>query len=538
MPAQNRHRLIGLFAAALLLALANFPLLAHQLDPTGASSPTLATSVVTATGTVAEMIVDNRVSGVTLRYLALRIDQGQTVALTGAGLDLLSTGTRVTATGSLIGNTMTVTSASILPAARVAGNAAAPAQTQRQVQGRLVVFHKDYFAEGRGEYGLGVHDGATQMTPLNMAVIPDVLRPGMTVSVSGTTAADGLSLDASQITILGLPPAPGTSIAETTTTNNVLVMPIKFTDSPASDPFTPSQVDQVMRTNAGSVAAYYNEVSYGQQQLNITVACATAPLPAGCPTHTAAGGWLLSSSATPANCDITAIGNLADQAATAAGYNIANYHNRFYVLPGLSCGWAGLAYVGYPYQAWSNAYNVLWVYGHELGHNFDLGHAGSLNCSPQVIGGGCSVNEYGDRFDIMGNNSNTNEQMHFNAMQKAALNWIPASSVRTHTSGTATYTLSPLESPGQTTYAVKIPVASDANRTYWIEYRQPIGFDSGIAAYPNNGAQIRVANPFDYPCTSCGGDDTELLDMTPGTAGGRGLSRAGGTGLGTRHRGR
>src|SRR5438132_626824 len=295
-------------------------------------------------------------------------------------------------------------------------------------------------------------------------------------------------------------------------------MPIKFTDSPVGDPFTPAQVDQVMRTNAGSVANYYSEVSYGKQQLNITVACATTA-PAGCAAHTSTGGWLLASAATPANCDFTTIGNLADQAATAAGYNLANYNNRFYVMPGLSCGWAGLAYIGYPYQAWSNAYNALWVYGHELGHNFTLYHAGSLNCSPQVISGSCNVAEYGDRFDVMGNNSSFNEQMHFNAAQKSILNWIPASSVATHTSGTATYTLGPLESAGQSTYAVKIPATADPNRTYWIEYRQPIGFDSGIAAYPNNGAQIRVAYPFDFPCTSCGGDDTELLDMTPGTAG-------------------
>src|SRR5439155_1047495 len=116
-------------------------------------------------------------------------------------------------------------------------------------------------------------------------------------------------------------------------------------------------------------------------------------------------------------------------------------------------------------------------------------------------------------FDIMGNIGT----MHFNAAQKSALNWIPASSVRTHTSGTATYTLSPLESPGQTTYAVKIPAA--ANRTYWIEYRQPIGFDIGMASYPNNGAQIRVASPLQFPCTNCGGDDTEILDMTLGTPG-------------------
>ncbi len=339
------------------------------------------------------------------------------------------------------------------------------------------------------------------------------------MSVSGTTAVDGTALDTSQITILGLQPADA-GPAEAPVTNNVLVMPIKFSDSPAGDPFTGAAVDQAWRTNPRSVAAYYNEVSYGQEQLNVTVACTTGPTPAGCAGNSSAGGWLVSSSPTPANCDFNAIGNLADQVATAAGYNIANYQNRFYVMPSISCGWAGLAYIGYPYQAFSDAVNQLWVYGHELGHNFNLYHAGSVNCSPQAFGGSCSVAEYGDRFDVMGNNANNNEQMHFNAAQKSILHWLPASTVVTHTSGTATYTLSPLESAGQATYAVKIPVANDSNRTYWIEYRQPIGFDSGIAAYPNNGAQIRVASPFDYPCSGCGGDDTELLDMTPTSSGG------------------
>jgi hypothetical protein len=65
--------------------------------------------------------------------------------------------------------------------------------------------------------------------------------------------------------------------------------------------------------SANGVAAYYNEVSYGQQQLNITVACATAPVPAGCASRTAPGGWLQSTSAAPATCDFTTIGNLADQ---------------------------------------------------------------------------------------------------------------------------------------------------------------------------------------------------------------------------------
>jgi hypothetical protein len=123
------------------------------------------------------------------------------------------------------------------------------------------------------------------------------------------------------------------------------------------------------------------------------------------------------------------------------------------------------------------------------------------------------VSEYNDPFDIMGNV----RSMHFNSMQKSVLNWIPATSIKTHSSGTATYTLSPIESPGQSTYAVKIPASS--TRTYWIEFRQPIGFDAGLSSLPNLGAQVRVSSPFDYTCTNCGGDDTEFLDMKPSTSG-------------------
>ena len=92
---------------------------------------------------------------------------------------------------------------------------------------------------------------------------------------------------------------------------------------------------------------------------------------------------------------------------------------------------------------------------------------------------------------------------------------LPASSVQTHTSGSATYTLSPIETGGASTYAVKIPTGS-SQRTYWIEYRQPIGFDAALASYPNNGAQIRVSSPFEW---SSGSDDTEIVDMTPATPG-------------------
>ncbi len=97
----------------------------------------------------------------------------------------------------------------------------------------------------------------------------------------------------------------------------------------------------------------------------------------------------------------------------------------------------------------------------------------------------------------MGNQS----AMHFNAAQKLDLGWIGTGTVVTHGAGSGTYVLNPIETAGGGVYAVRIPAAS--NRTYWLEYRQPIGFDAVLAGYPNNGAQVRVASPFETLCSGC-----------------------------------
>src|SRR5439155_4975057 len=106
--------LFRLLGATVLFALVTFSARAHQVDPAGVSQG-LAASAVTGTGTVAELIVDNRVTNVTQRYLALRLDDGHTVALTGSGLDALASGARVEVTGSLSAETLAVTSFSVLP---------------------------------------------------------------------------------------------------------------------------------------------------------------------------------------------------------------------------------------------------------------------------------------------------------------------------------------------------------------------------------------------------------------------------------------
>ena len=239
--------------------------------------------------------------------------------------------------------------------------------------------HTDNFDQGRSSYSYIVRGDDGRATPLQLAAMPDSLRIGMRVVAAGTMATDGFSLDADHITVLAAAPLQSTAddVLFAPITNNVLVILVKFAGT--TEAFSQAQVDQVMRTNGNSVANYYQEASYGKQLLNVTVT-----------------PWLLSATTTPVSCDYTAIGNAGDTAAAAAGYSLASYQNRFYVFPNRSdCGWLGAAYVGSPRIAWSNGYNLLNVYGHELGHNFGLLHAASLYCPGQVIGGSCSVSDHG-----------------------------------------------------------------------------------------------------------------------------------------------
>ena len=457
------------------------------------------------TGTVGELVVENRVTNATTRYSLLRVDGGKSVALSGDVSGALMQGARVSATGTFTGETLSVRGYESLSTTQSTTSSTA---TSDSAQGTLLLAHADDFENDRSEFRMVVRGDDGQATELNLAALPSTLQTGMSVVAYGARSADRLSMDVSRVEITSAPSskfaAQEMAKAQSLTTNSVLMILVKFAGS--TEPFTPAEVTQVMKTNANSVANYYNEVSYGQQALNVTVTSA----------------WLQTNldptKAPVSTCDFSTIHNAADTAAMAAGYNVASYTNRYYVFAYAStatnptarvpCGWSGLAYVGYG-EAYSNAYNQLGVYGHELGHNFGLLHAASLRCTGQAIGGTCSASEYGDPFDVMGNISG----MHFNAMQKSLLQWIPASSVKTHSGGTQTYALTPIESPSGASYAVKIPALT--NRTYWVEYRQPLGFDSGLSA-GGAGAQIRVASPFETTCSGCG-DDTELLDMTPAT---------------------
>jgi len=516
----------ALALAALALALA-FPATAHHVATPAAvrNAPGPEATAIALQGHVQEIVVTNRIDGTTQHVPIFVAGDGRRYTLNGAGAAGLLPGDVVAIAGMADGRAFFPDSVDF-----VAGTASVAPVGTTTLDGVLRLGHSDNFDTAPSEFFFAVVTDDGRQVRVALATLLSGLENGMRVSVTGNMLSSDeiapvdivLQAPAGASSLIG-PIANGSPV-----TTQYLVLPIKFPTSGTgtvadpfvygADPFTPASLNTAVFGSLPTKSAkeFYNEASFGQQQL------------AGIVADNGSGGFLLSKqlqgvdSGGHPNCDINVIATAAANAARARGYPIdaggnpmAPYTGLLYVFNSVGgCGWAGLAYVGWP-RAYSNNTSALWVIGHELGHNFGLLHAGSVRCAGVAMGCGpsASVAEYGDPFSTMGNSSNTG---HFNAMQKDLLGWTTPAQRKNHASGTATYTLNPIESGGLTTYGVRIPTSS-FSRTYWIEYRQPVGtFDAFIKppTYPNAGAQVRVQSPFDK---TSGSDDTELVDLTPAT---------------------
>lgn len=143
---------------------------------------------------------------------------------------------------------------------------------------------------------------------------------------------------------------------------------------------------------------------------------------------------------------------------------------------------------------------------HEIGHALGNDHANFLLCGNVSIGGSeCSVEEYGDFFDIMGSST---ELGHFNAPHKENLGWLDSLNIQT-VSKSGTYTIEPIERKSSSLKVLKIK-RSEVSYLY-IEYRQPIGYDAGFASLTDtsifDGATIHTT----YGDLS----RAQLIDTTP-----------------------
>jgi hypothetical protein len=271
-----------------------------------------------------------------------------------------------------------------------------------------------------------------------------------------------------------------------------LVMLVNFQDN-TSQPYTTAYAHDIVFR---SVSDFYLENSSGQTWLSGDVA-----------------GWFtLPMSASV--CDTTLLSQLANQAASDAGFSVTSYSRYVYGFPGSPCGWAGFAASGsLPTRAWIGGSFPFNVVAHEVGHTFGLGHAGAMHCDGGPLGDPCTSGELADPLDVMASLG----QGHFNAFHKERLGWLNygVSPSITTVQGSGTFAIDPLESVVPGTKALKILKAADqatGYRTwYYVEVRRALGFDTYLPGGTNalGGVLVRIVSE--------PGATSYLVDMTSGT---------------------
>lgn len=259
-----------------------------------------------------------------------------------------------------------------------------------------------------------------------------------------------------------------------------LAILVNFSDKAGTE--TVAGAQSLLFDGSRSVSRYFLENSFGQTWLSGAVA----------------GPYRISQSS--ASCDVDTLADQARAAARASGIDLGAYTRYVYVFPRNACSWLGLGTIGgYPSESWINGSFVLHTVAHELGHNLGLYHANALSCASGSLGGSCTTLEYGDTTDVMGKVPG-----HLNAFHKEELGWLGQGGqppIRTVERG-GIFELSPLAAQDSRTKALKIlkSASSSGGRTYfYVEYRQPIGFDDTFDDlwYANNltaGLVIHTGN--------------------------------------------
>ena len=377
-----------------------------------------------------------------------------------------------------------------------------------QLEGDLQILYQDLKDHSRLSYSLKLSDGTR--VPLHFVKEPPThLLTGDHVRANGQLSGGALLLYSgntnlsSQTTSSNTagPAAPAAPLPNTFGAQSTLVIVVNFQDAPSNQPWTPAQVQSEVFGTSG-LTGYVQEASYGQTSL----------------TGDVAGWYTIPLNST--TCDTNQIATDANSAASAAGFNLSSYTRFIYLFPYTSaCGFAGAATVGgNPSQSWVNGGGTttntlnLGIFAHEMGHNFGLYHSHGLDCGSVILSGQCTVWEYFDSLDVMGSGAG-----HYNSFQKSRLGWLNYRSSPPITTATTsgTYTLAPYESTDSNSEALKVLKFSNpttgSSYYYYIEYRQPVGFDSGVAPSPANGVVIRLAQ-------DGAPNSSDLLDMTPNSS--------------------
>jgi hypothetical protein len=232
--------------------------------------------------------------------------------------------------------------------------------------------------------------------------------------------------------------------------------------------------------------------------------------------------------AAPSGCDQDSI---ADAAIAAAGITATSYDHVVVYFPDYaSCSWAGLG--DEPgRRVWLNGHTETSVLAHELGHNLGLWHAHALPCAAPgatgydtaTVSDDCVAPiEYGDPADTMGNEGGTGAPW-FDAPHLAQLGWL-GSDLTTTTPCAGAVHVAPYETPGSVR-AIAVDAGAETHPqrpgvltepvTYWVEARQPTGYDAGLGSGLTDGVLVHVTEPWwDNGSPPRADYGTDLLDGT------------------------
>jgi plastocyanin len=313
------------------------------------------------------------------------------------------------------------------------------------------------------------------------------LAPEATVRISGALSGRTITVDSASLVA---PPPPRAAVVGS---HRLLVIDVVWagTSIATTQSTATSFIFGTSDPQRRSMVQYYQDASYGQFTWTGEVSTTLSiPDPLACVNPT----------------DLYEIADAADSAASAAGYVLSNYDNRMYNFPSKYCGNAAWGEVGGARSWISNGLaNLADGYErmkptHEIGHNFGEYHGHGLECGTVVVSVTClgstaNVNEYGDSYDLMGNNwtSDNYDAVNWMALpHQINLGWVAGRVINISDPGfasAASYSIAPIE---QLSGNVGL-VVDTLTRRYYVEARSAVGQDAFLTHWPDATSGVLVS---------------------------------------------